>query len=147
MKKITKYLLAITLFIALPACLTDSNSDDDGKGDIVVPFEMVIPTNQLSDGTWNVSNGMFIATFKARENVTRYEMRVVREDKSKGEAFIRNIQNLQQDGDNLRYGVVIGSTTIYLGVSESRKNAAVAEFQAALNERKHLYHSLEVTPL
>lgn len=146
MKINKKYLLAIALFIALPACLTDSNSDD-GNGDIVVPFEMVIPTNQMSDGTWNVSNGMFIATFKARENVTRYEMKVVREDKSRGEAFTRNIQNLQQDGDNLRYGVVIGSTTIYLGVSESRKNEAVAEFQAALNERKHLYHSLEVKPL
>lgn len=149
MKKTQFYLLVLILFAALPACGTDGNSpDDEDSGEFVVPFEMFIPVNQLPNGTYSITNGRFIATFKARANVNQYELRVVRQDASKGEPFVYSFQQLYgSPGEDLRYFVVIGSSITYTGVNEAEKDQIVEKIQEELNENKHLYHSLEVKPL
>lgn len=148
MKRYFKTIFVITLLILLSACLTDGNSSDEDSDVMVVPFEMFIPVNQMPDGTWNVSNGSFIATFSPINDVNIYELRVIREDNSKSDPVVRRSnQFMEVDGGLFRHTIIAGSTTIYLGVSESEKNKAVEEFQQMLNERKHLYKELEVRAL
>jgi hypothetical protein len=87
MKIIRPYLFVITVFAAFTACGTDSSSDDIDPGEFVVPFEMLVPVSQQPNGTFNVTNGRFIATFTERQNISQYELRVVQEDQTKGEPF------------------------------------------------------------
>ncbi len=151
MKKILKTLLAFTLFVAMTACGTDSNADGDkDSGPFEVPFEMFIPATQQSNGTWDVTNGRFIATFKERNDVTRYQLQVVREDNTKSEPFVYTVsqlRGLRPPGSDLVYFVVIGGSFSYSGLNEERKNEIVAEIQQELNKNRHLYRSLSVTPL
>lgn len=150
MKKTQFYLLVLILFAALPACGTNSSADDDDTGMFDVPFEMFIPATQQSDGTWIVANGRFIATFKERKNVTHYELQVIREDNSKGEPFIYDINQLRghrPPGSDLIYSVAIGSSFSYSGVNDDEKNELVEKIQQELDENKHLYRLLEVIPL
>ncbi|MCC5905037.1 MAG: hypothetical protein JJU13_02405 [Balneolaceae bacterium] len=148
MKIIKPYLFVISVFAAFTACGTDSSSDDIEPGEFVVPFEMLVPVSQQPNGTYTVTNGRFIATFKERNNVSQYELRVVQEDQTKGDPFIYNLQQLQgPPGEDLRYFVVIGSSFTRSGMNEAIKNEIVKEVQQELEESKHLYHSLEVKPL
>ncbi|TVQ04485.1 MAG: hypothetical protein EA359_06275 [Balneolaceae bacterium] len=148
MRIIKPYLFVIVTFAAFTACGTDSSSDDIDAGEFVVSFEMLVPVSQQPNGTFNVTNGRFIAYFTERQNISQYELRVVQEDQTKGEPFIYHLQQLQgPPGENLRYFVVIGSSRTYSGVNEARKNEIVEEFQQELEESKHLYHLLEVKPL
>jgi len=150
MRIIKPYLFVIVTFAAFTACGTDSSSDDIDPGEFVVSFEMLVPVSQQENGTYIVTNGRFVATFKERKNVSQYELRVVQEDQTKGEPFIYSHQQLlghSPPGSDLRYFVVIGSSRTYSGVNEARKNEIVEEFQQELEESKHLYHSLEVKPL
>lgn len=140
-------MFVITALVILPACVTDGNSDEDSDF-TVVPFEMFVSVNQMSDGTYNVSNGGFHATFKPINNAGSYEFRVIQEDKSKGDPIVRRVNQLQQIGDDLlRYTIIIGSSTFYMGLSESQKNEKVEEIQEILNERKHLYKELIIRAL
>ena len=150
MKIIRPYLFVITVFAAITACGTDSSTDDIDPGEFVVPFEMLVPVSEQENGTYIVTNGRFIASFKARANVSQYELRVVQEDQTKGEPFIYSHQQLlghRPPGSDLIYFVVIGSSFTRSGINEVTKNEIVKEVQQELEESKHLYHSLEVKPL
>lgn len=151
MKEITKIVYVFALFFVLTACGTESSPDDDENTDpFEVPFEMYVPATQQDNGTWIVANGRFMATFGARGDANQYELKVVREDGSKGEPFIYTFQQLlghRPFGSDLIYSVAIGSSFTYSGVNDSEKDQLVEEIQQELNENKHLYHHLEVTPL
>jgi len=151
MKTKLKILLALTLLVNLIACVTESSSDDEiNTGPFEVPFEMLIPATQQTNGTWNVTNGRFIASFKERNDVTRYQLQVVREDNTKSDPFVYTVsqlRGLRPPGSDLVYFVVIGENVSYSGLNEERKNEIVAEIQQELNENKHLYRLLAVTPL
>jgi len=144
---ILKILLVLILFAGIQACGTDSNAGDDELGTFEVPFEIYVPATQMDDGSWHISSGGFAATFKARENVQSYEFRVVRENGTKGDAFTRNLNQLQQDGDQLSLVVMIGTPTFYFGATNANKDQVIEDYRQKLIQHQQAYHKLEVTTL
>lgn len=143
MKNVYKTFLIITLLIGSSACSVNDSGEDENF--FVVPFEPIVPVNQLADGSYNISNGAFHASFSERANAKGYEFVIVREDGSKSEPSTRTLNQLVIVDGTVSFVVVIGTPYTGFGISEAEKNKLLKQFQEALDAAKPRYKEVEVT--
>lgn len=143
MKNTNNIFWIIILMVSFSACSVNDSGEDENF--FVVPFEIVVPVNDLGGGRYNVSSGLFSAKFSDRVNATSYTFVSVSEDGTKRNPITRRKNQLPIHNGIVEYGIVVGTPTFYFDVDEGTKDALIDLLTEELLPRKHQYKKVEVT--
>lgn len=94
---------------------------------------------------YTISTGGFEAKFSTEVEPAGFEFQLIRQDGSLGGLVYKSVSDLPKEGDTYIYKVRVGSIVVVNTYSESVKDDWIRKFTEDLEERRDVYHALEVT--
>lgn len=141
MRSIKNGFMCMLVLIGIVAC---TKTEVPVGENFRVPFEGNLTVTNNSDGTFHVSDPVLEAGFAERVDAVSYELRIVRQSGSVGDAFTKTAGELIRKDGNLYY-VICCSKLPQMNVTEFEKDEIVRVFQNKLDKIKVNYKELEVS--
>lgn len=123
----------------------------EDKIQFITGWEIFVPVSERETQIsptgveYTISNGGFKATFTTDVEPKTFQFQVIRQDGSRGGIVTKSATDMERDGESYVYKVRVGSITNVWTYSESVKDDWIKKFTEDLEERRNVYHQLEVT--